>query len=90
MTKQTWKLVGKPTLGWLSVQLQLANPAKVQLIGCISNLVFYVENMKMYVYFDMIEVVEYGGSYHALLGTGWANDIMEVINFKKWVMTFEN
>ena len=40
--------------------------------------------------FDVIEVVEDGGSYPALLGIGWDNDSMEVINFKKQVMTFEN
>ena len=44
----------------------------------------------MYVYFYVIEVVEDGGSYPTLLGTGWDNDSMVVINFKKWVMTFEN
>ena len=44
----------------------------------------------MYADFDVIEVVEDGGSYPTLLGIGWANDRMAVINFKKWVMTFEN
>ena len=38
----------------------------------------------------MIEVVEDGGSYPALLGIGWDNDSKVVINLKKWVMTFEN
>ena len=44
----------------------------------------------MHVDFDVIEVVEDGGSYPALLGIGWDNDSMAVINFKKWVMMFEN
>ena len=39
--------------------------------------------MKTYVDFDVIEVVEDGGSYPALLGIGWDNDSMEVINLKK-------
>ena len=38
----------------------------------------------------MIEFVDGVGSYLTLLGIGWANDSMEVINFKKRVMTFEN
>ena len=46
--------------------------------------------MKTYADFDVIEVVDGGGSYPALLGIGWANDSMAVINFKKRVMTFEN
>ena len=44
----------------------------------------------MHVDFDVIEVVEDEGSYPALLGIGWANNSMAVINFKKWVMMFEN
>ena len=55
-----------------------------------SDLVFDIEGMKMHAEFDVIEVVDDGGSYPALLGIGWASDSMEIINFKKWVMTFEN
>ena len=49
-----------------------------------------VEVMNTYAKFDVIEVVDGGGSYPVLLGIRWANDSMEVINFKKWMMTFEN
>ena len=37
-----------------------------------------------------MEVVDGGGSYPALLGIGWANDSMAIINFKKRILTFEN
>ena len=56
----------------------------------MSNLVVDIEGMKTYADFDVIEVVDGGGSYPSLLGIGWANDIIEVINFKKRMMTFEN
>ena len=46
--------------------------------------------MKTYADFDVIEVVEGGGSYPMFLWIGWENDSMEVINFKKRMMTFEN
>ena len=82
--------MGKPTLGWSPMQLRLANQAKVQPIGRVSKLVMDVEGMKNYVDFDVIEVVEGGGSYVSLLGIGWANDSMVVINFKKRMVTFEN
>ena len=82
MTKQTWQLFGKPTLGWSLVQLRLANQVKVQPIGRILNLVVNIEGMKTHADFDVIEVVENGGSYPALLGIGWDNDNMAVINFK--------
>ena len=55
--------MGNPTLGWSPIQLQLANQAKVQPIGRVSNLVIDIEGMKTHVEFDVIEVVEYGGSY---------------------------
>ena len=54
------------------------------------NLVVDIEGMGTYADFDVIEVVDDGGSYPALLRIGWDNDIMAVINIKKWVMTFEN
>ena len=89
LTKKTWKKMGIPTLGWSPMQLRLANEAKVQPIGRVSNLVIDVKGMKTYADFDVIEVVDGGGSYPALLGIGWANDSMAVINFKKQIMNFE-
>ena len=83
LTNQTWQLMGNPTLGWSSVHLRLANQAKVQPIGRVSNLVVDNEGMKTRADFDVIEVVGDGGSYPALLGIGWDNDSMVVINFKK-------
>ena len=90
LTKQAWTLMGNPTLEWSPMQLWLVNQAKVQPIGCVSNLVVDVKGMKTYVDFNVIEVVDGGGSYPMLLGIGWDNDSMAVINFKKWVMTFKN
>ena len=63
---------------------------KVQPNGRVSNLVVDIEGMKMHADFDVIEVIEDSGSYPMLIGIGWANDSMAVINFKKHVMTFEN
>ena len=44
----------------------------------------------MHADFEVIKVVEDGGSYPTLLGIGWDNDSMAVIKFKKRVMKFEN
>ena len=46
--------------------------------------------MKTYVDFDVIKMVDEGSSYPTLLGIGWENKKLVVINFKKRVMTFEN
>ena len=77
-------------MGWSLVQLLLVNQDEVQPIRQVSNLVVDVEGMKTYANFDVIEFVNGEGSYLVLLGIGWANDSMVVINFKKWMMTFEN
>ena len=90
LTKPNWQLMGNPILGWSPGKLRLSNHAKVQPIGRVSKPVVDVEGMKTYADFDLIEVVDGGGSYTALLGIGSANDSMAFINFKKQVMTFEN
>ena len=82
--------MGQPILGWSPIQLRLANQAKVQPIIRVSNLVVDVEGMRTHTNFNVIEFFNGEGSYPALLGVGWANDSMAVINFKKWMMTFEN
>ena len=82
--------MGIPTLNWSPVQLRLDNQARVTTIGRVPYLVVEVEGMNTYVNFDVIEFVDSGGSYPTLLGIGWSNNSMVVINFKNRVMTFEN
>ena len=56
----------------------------------MSNLVVDVEGMRTRDKLNVIEVIDGVGSYTMLLGIGRANHNMVVINFKKWLMTFEN
>ena len=46
--------------------------------------------MRAYADFDVIDIVDEVSSYPTLLGNGWDNGILAVINFKKRVMNFEN
>ena len=62
----------------------------MQPIGWVSNLVVDFEGMRTHDEFDVIEFVKGEGSYPTLLGVGWASDSMEVIKFKKQMMTFGN
>ena len=75
---------------WSLVQLQLDNQARVSPIGKVLCLMVEVEGMRTYVDFDVIKIVGEGSLYPTLLGIGWANDILVVINFKKCVVNFEN
>ena len=54
------------------------------------NLVVDVEGMRTHAEFDVIEVINGEGSYPTMLGIGWDNDSMDVINFNKCMMTFKN
>ena len=72
------------------IQLQLANQTKVSSIARVPHLLVEVEGLNTYTYFDVIDIVDESSSYLAMLGIGWENNNMEVINFKKRVMTFEN
>ena len=58
--------MGDLTLGWSPVQLRLANQAKVQPISRVLNLYADVKGMRTRVDFDVIKVVDGGGSYPAL------------------------
>ena len=49
-----------------------------------------VEGMRTYVEFNVIDIVDDRSSYPTLLGIGWSNDSLPVINFKKHIMTFDN
>ena len=82
--------MGKVIVGLSPMQLRLDNQEKVKPIRRVSNLVVDVEGMRTHADFDVIEVINGDRSYPALLGVGSANDNMAVINFKKWMMTFEN
>ena len=82
--------MGKPQLILSPVQLQLVKQANILSIGRVPHLLVEVEGLKTYAYFDVIDIVDESSSYLAMLGIGWENNNMEVINFKKRVMTFKN
>ena len=46
--------------------------------------------MKTYAEFDVIEIFNESGSFLAMLGIGWDNENLAVINFNKRVMNFKN
>ena len=82
--------MGKPQLVWSSIQLQLPNQAKVSPISRVPHILVEVEGLNTYTDFDITEILNETSSYLALLGIGWENDNLVVINFKNRVMTFEN
>ena len=49
-----------------------------------------VEGLNTDADFDVIEILKKRNLYHALLGIGWVRENLEVINFNKSTMLFEN
>ena len=74
---------------WSLIRLRLANQVEASSIGRVPHLPIELEGLNTYVEFDVIEIVDESNSYPALLGIGWENDNLVVINFKKRVMNFE-
>ena len=54
--------MGKSQLVWSTVQLQLANQARVTPIRRVPHLVVEVKGMNTYAYFDVIDVFNGEGS----------------------------
>ena len=59
--------MGKPQLAWSPIQVRLANQAKVSPIVKILRLMEEVKGMNTYTDFSVIEIVNEGSSYLALL-----------------------
>ena len=63
--------MGKPRLDWSPIQLQLANQAKVLPIGLLSNVSVDVEELRTFVDFEVINIVDDMNPYPALPGIDW-------------------
>ena len=50
----------------------------------------YVEDLRKYVDFEVIDIVDYTNPYPVLLGIDWEIDNQTIINFKKWIFSFKD
>lgn len=89
LPKQTWEYMGKPTLQWSPIQLQMANQQNIVPMGRLQGIMVDIHGASTRMGFKVIEIVDENSSYPALLGIDWATDMNEVINLKKQKMIFE-
>ena len=89
LSKQTWERMGRPTLQWSPIQLQMANQQKIITMGRLQGITVDIEGASTLAYFEVIEIVDDNNAYLALLGIDWATDMNGVINLKKSKMIFE-
>ena len=90
LPKQTWKHMGEPKLERSTVQLRTANQQKITPLGRLPRIMIDIEGVKILADFKVIEVMEDGDPYPALLGLEWAIAMRSIIDLKNHSMTFEN
>ena len=81
--------MGEPTLGYSTVQLNLANQHRVLPIGRLKGATVDLDGMHTKSEFEVIEIVDDTKPYPTLLGLDWVFDNQTIINLKTRKMTFE-
>jgi hypothetical protein len=89
LTKKTWKCMGEPMLGYLSVQLKLANQHRVLPIGRLKEVIVDLDGMCNTTYFEVIEIVDDTTPYPTFLGMDWVFDNQAIINLKNKKIKFD-
>jgi len=54
LPKQTWERMGRPTLQWSRIQLQMANQQKILLIGRLQGIIVDIKGVSALVDFEVI------------------------------------
>lgn len=83
------KKMGRPTLQWFPIQLQMENQQKIILVGCIYGIIVDIEGASALANFEVIEIVYDSNPYPTLARIDQAFDMHAVINLKKHRMKFE-
>ena len=81
--------MGEPKLEWSPIQLRLANQQKIVPLGRFPSVPVDIDGVDTLEDFEVIEIIDYGNPYLALLGIEWALDNLAFINLKNRQMTFE-
>jgi hypothetical protein len=89
MTKQTWVLMGKPKLIYSPIRLRMANQQAVIPFGRLDHVPMDIDEVRKFVDFEVIEIVDESSPYPALLGVDWAFNNSIVVDLKKRRMAFE-
>jgi hypothetical protein len=90
LPKTTWKCMRQTTLGYSTVQLNLANQHRVLPIGRLKGVTVDLDGVCTKADFEVIKIVDGTTPYPALLGLDWAFDNQAIINLKTRKMTFES
>lgn len=75
LPKKTWECMGRPTLQWSPIQLQMVNQQKILPMGRLQGVTVDIEGASMQADFEVIEIADESNPYLALLGIHWATDM---------------
>jgi hypothetical protein len=88
MTKKTWALMGKPKLIYSPIRLRMANQQVVSPFGRLEHVPVYIDRVRTFADFEVIEIVDDSCPYPVLLGIDWAFN-NSTVDLKKRHMKFE-
>ena len=89
LPRKTWEAMGKPQLKYSLIQLRMANQYCILPIGRLENVEVDVVRVKIYIEFEVIDIMGDKDPYPTLLGNDWACENYVVIDMKKELMIFE-
>ena len=63
LPKHTWEHMGRPTLQWSPIQIQMANQQKILPMGRLQGITVDIEGAIALVDFEVIEIVDENNPY---------------------------
>ena len=79
----------KPKLIYSPIRLRMANQKSVSPFGRLEHVPVDIDEVRTFVDFEVIEIVDDSCPYLELLGIDWAFNNSTVVDLKKRRMTFE-
>ena len=83
MTKKTWALMGKLKLIYSPIKLRMANQQAISPFGRLEHVLVEINGVRMFAYFEVIEIVDDNCPYPVLLGIDWDFNNSIVVDLKK-------
>jgi hypothetical protein len=80
---------GKIEVDLLPCQVKMANQQVVSPFGRLEHIPVDIDEVRMFAYFEVIEIVHYSYPYPVLLGIDWAFNNSTVVDSNKIRMKFE-
>lgn len=68
LPRQTWEIMGKPTLQWSPIQLRMSHQQKIFPMVTLQGITVDIEGVSTQMDFEVVEIVDESIPYPVLLG----------------------